>query len=209
MFVSNAHRGLRRRKWRFGSPRPPFVLSSAAPFGAVSLSMTHLASFLDKFEEHFGSGWTRALLVLIGLAGVSACGLVLWFALLGPLLETILGAGSSPSTRAEEVAKVIAFLMIAMLGLGFGAAVAAKYLESAIKAHLLQQVRDAKRAVVESEKQLAFAEAKLAMSEHRTATAEDCLEHVLAKALESKMLTQGQIRKLRRSAAEHQARGTS
>lgn len=171
--------------------------------------MTHLASFLDKFEEYFGSGWTRALLILIGLAGVSACGLVLWFALLGPLLEVILRFGSSPSSPAEDVAKVLAFLMIAALGLGLGAAVAAKYLESAIKAQLLAKIRESKKAVVEAEKQLAFAEAKLARSEHRAAAAEDCLEHVFAQALESKMLTRDQFEKLSRAAAEHEARGAS
>jgi len=175
-----------------------FVLSSTDAFGAIIAPMTHLASFLDKFEEHFGSAWTRALLVLVGLAGVSACGFVLWFALLAPVLGMILRSG--PPGSAAEIAKLVSFLLIAALGLGFGVNVAGKYLDWAISAHLLEQTREAKRAVVEAERRLAITEGQLATSENRAAAAEACVEQLFARALESKMLTPRQIETLSKAA---------
>lgn len=161
--------------------------------------MKQVTSFLDKFEEHFGSGWTRALLTLVGLALASVCGLIIWLVLLSPLVGTILRSGANRYGRVEEAATITAFLMIAAFGLGFGVRVAGKYIDWAIGAHLLEQMREAKRAVVDAEKRLAFTEAKLAASEHRAATAEAHIEDVFARALETKMLTRRDLEKLRRA----------
>jgi hypothetical protein len=42
--------------------------------------------FLEKFEEHFGRGWTKALLTLIGLAIASVCIGIVWQYLVAPVL---------------------------------------------------------------------------------------------------------------------------
>ena len=42
--------------------------------------------FLSKFEEHFGKGWTRALLLVIGLAAASFCIGVIWQYLVAPVV---------------------------------------------------------------------------------------------------------------------------
>jgi hypothetical protein len=45
-----------------------------------------LDGYLDKFEKHFGSGWTKALLILIGLAITGACLGVIWTFIVAPIL---------------------------------------------------------------------------------------------------------------------------
>ena len=58
--------------------------------------------FLNKFEEHFGKGWTKFLLILIGLAVSSLCLGAIWRYLFSP----ILGFFEVPG-RLEMIARIV------------------------------------------------------------------------------------------------------
>jgi hypothetical protein len=57
--------------------------------------------FLEKFEQHFGRGLTKALLLLIGLAITAACLGVIWQYLISPILAFFQVPG-----RSEMIAKI-------------------------------------------------------------------------------------------------------
>jgi len=69
--------------------------------------------FLEKFEQHFGSGLTKALLVVIGLAVATLCGSVIWTYLLLPLALMIPDPRSGPAYQVAKLILIVAiFLMI-------------------------------------------------------------------------------------------------
>lgn len=98
--------GCRRRRWRSPSyggrsvigTSSPRRLDSFAPFYALErigrIAMDFgLGAYLEKFEEHFGPFWTRAMLTIVGFAIVVACGSVIYTNLISPALK---GLGEIP-----------------------------------------------------------------------------------------------------------------
>lgn len=57
--------------------------------------------FLEKFEEHFGKGWTKALLVLIGMTVATICLAIIWRYLIAPILLFYNAPGN-----AEMIARI-------------------------------------------------------------------------------------------------------
>jgi hypothetical protein len=69
--------------------------------------------FLEKFENHFGKGLTKALLVLIGLAVASVCGSIVWTYLLLPITQMIPDPRSGGAFQFAKLVLIVAiFLMI-------------------------------------------------------------------------------------------------
>ena len=69
--------------------------------------------FLNKFEEHFGKGWTKALLVLIGITVASLCLAVIWRYLISPIVVFYNG-------NAEMIARVMTALAVVCAGAVWG-----------------------------------------------------------------------------------------
>jgi hypothetical protein len=157
--------------------------------------------FLEKFEDHFGGGLTKALLILIGLTVATLCGSVLWTYLLLPIAELIPDGKSGP---AYQFAKLALILAIALMLVNQLLGLADNYLRSRLRRQMHERLDaarkilgDAEKNNVQAQKFNADAQADVVKAKDYLAAAEMTMERLLSYAFAHGMLTQAEVEELR------------
>ena len=154
------------------------------------------AAFLEKFEDHFGRPLTKVLLMLIGLAIISATCSIIWSTMLNPLLGLLSAQG--PSSKSWDEFVRIGWIAVTIGGgvaLGFelivivhNAKVGRRLrLEAKKTEELMDQARD-----LRDQMQTAVKEAGDMVS-----TASLTFETMIARGVEKELLTPDQAALLR------------
>lgn len=155
-------------------------------------------AFLERFEEHFGKGWAKFMLVLIGLAIVSVCASVVWTTLVWPIAEMVAEIWPEPGTaRAWVLAKFIVFTAFFLMAVNWSLDMANNYLKVRLNRKLAGKLKTANEVLERSEESLAKARVQLDNAHNVIAAAELAMDRIFAYALENEMLTAEEVAELR------------
>jgi len=186
-------------------PNPLTADTFFAPFEKIGRAVMDLGfgGFLEKFEDHFGRGLTKALLILIGLAVAAMCGSVIWTYLLKPIAELLPDPGNR-SSEAYQFAKLTLIVALFLMITNQLISLADNYLKRGIRRQMREKVAEAQLLADRAEKNLAMAQAAFDRAEQASRETGDVLaeagllvEHVLSSALEQGLITQQQADELR------------
>jgi len=151
------------------------------------------AAFLEKFEDHFGRLATKVILILIGLAIVSATGSIIWSTLIRPLAALIPLPGHSAWERITSLAWT-ALLIGGGIGVGFEAIVVLHNARAGRR--LAFNIREAKEIIAETEAFRAQILDTMREAEDVLATGELAIDEVISEALGRGLITQDQAETL-------------
>lgn len=168
----------------------------ATPFERVGRAVMDLGfgGFLEKFEQHFGAGITKALLILIGLTVASLCGSVIWTYLLLPIAQLLPDPKSGPAYQFAKLTLIVAlFLMMVNQLLDL----ANNYLKRKLRTRLREKVERAERLMVELNEARAEAEALHSQLVDCSAAARLVLEEAINTAVGRELITVEQADELR------------
>lgn len=150
--------------------------------------------FLEKFEDHLGRGWTKALVILIGLTVATICGSLLWQYLLLPIAELIPDPHSGPAAQFAKLVFVAAlFLMITNQLWDL----VDNFLRKRLRARLREGVERSERLVKELKEARSEVSDLHAKYGDRIAVAELAVERAINVSLERGLLTPQEAAELR------------
>lgn len=152
------------------------------------------AAFLEKFEEHFGRAATKIILILIGLAIVSATGSIIWNTLIKPLAALLPMSGASAWERLTNLAWT-AILIGGGIGVGFEA-IAVLYNARAGR-RLAAGLRETKEILAESEELQKKMKETVRQAEDVLTMGELTVERIITKGVERGLVTPDQASELR------------
>lgn len=174
-----------------------FFLSILEGLGRTVMDLG-FGAFLERFEEHFGKGWAKFMLVLIGLAIVSVCASVVWTTLVWPIAEMVAEIWPEPGTaRAWVLAKFIVFTAFFLMAVNWSLDMANNYLKVRLNRKLAGKLKTANEVLERSEESLAKARVQLDNAHNVIAAAELAMDRIFAYALENEMLTAEEVAELR------------
>jgi len=152
------------------------------------------AAFLEKFEEHFGRTATKIILILIGLAIVSATGSIIWNTLIKPLVGLLTMPGAPAWERLTHLAWT-AILMGGGIGVGFEAIAVLHNARAGRR--LAASLRETKEILAESEELQKKIKETVRQAEDVLTTGELTVERVIAEVVERGLVTPDQAAELR------------
>jgi Na+/melibiose symporter-like transporter len=150
--------------------------------------------FLEKFENHFGSGLTKAMLILIGLAVASLCGSVIWAYLLLPIAQLI---PDPRSGTAYQFAKLVLILALFLMLTNQLLDLADNYLKKKLRGRLRENVERSERLMEELKDTRAEVDLLHKQVGDNNAASRLILDEAIATALEQKLLTSEQVAEFR------------
>jgi hypothetical protein len=176
-----------------------------APFERIGRAVMDLGfgGFLEKFEDHFGRGWTKAFLVLIGAAVVTICASTVWALFLHPvavfLAETLTEPERGSHPRLWKLVFFGAYFLILVNALVL---TANTYFKNQDRRQLKADIIEARALNTEGKEYLQQAQEMSGQAKEYLAAADLALEQVLSTAVDNDWITPEQATELRALAEE-------